>query len=303
MLISICIPCYKRKEYVRETLKSIYEDNDDVLLDDYEVVISDNDPDGELESLTKEFDYDNLHYHKTACEGFLNSYYVLTYAKGEFLKLHNSQVIFRKGALKKMINEINSIRERKPLVFYTNGFLYKNSSVHYDTFDAFNYNLSYWSSWSNGFSIWKEDFDRIINNGLNKLFPHTSLYITQWGKSGFVLNDNHWFDTQRVAGRSGHNKFEAFTIEYPSLIEYCAINGWISSRTQNRILHDIMTQFLPILLFNKYVARVENYDISGYRQNIKKKFPKYAYWVSWACVGIVPFRLVYRKINAMYYDK
>lgn len=43
-LISICIPCYKRVDYVINTLNSIYRDNSDVSLDLYEVIISDNDP-------------------------------------------------------------------------------------------------------------------------------------------------------------------------------------------------------------------------------------------------------------------
>ena len=30
------------------------------------------------------------------CEGFLNSYHVLTYAKGKLLKLHNRQNLLRK---------------------------------------------------------------------------------------------------------------------------------------------------------------------------------------------------------------
>lgn len=42
-LLSICIPCYGRVEYVRKTLKSIFIDNADVPLEKYEVIISDND--------------------------------------------------------------------------------------------------------------------------------------------------------------------------------------------------------------------------------------------------------------------
>lgn len=179
-LLSICIPCYGRVEYVRKTLKSIFIDNADVPLEKYEVIISDNDSNQAIKVLTEEFKYPNLRYFYTNCEGFMNSYYVLTYAQGEFFKLHNSQTLFRKGSLSKIISEIKNNIENKTLIFYTNGLLGSRKSQTYSNFNDFMYNLSYWSSWSNGFNIWKSEFDKIDKNlKLNKLFPHTSLFLTQ----------------------------------------------------------------------------------------------------------------------------
>lgn len=298
-ILSICIPCFKRIQYLRNTLRSIYEENSDVPLSDYEVVISDNDPDYEVKQLLSEFKYDNLFYYATDCEGFMNSYHVLTYGRGSLLKLHNSQVLFRKGTLRFLIEEAKYCLQNKPLFFYTNGFLYKNKSESYLSFDSFFNGLSYWPSWSNGFSIWKEDFDKLGGVSLNPLFPHTSLFITQHDKQTYVLNDKHWFETQRVKGRSGHNKFEAFTIHFPSLIEECYINGWITQKTKQRIFDDILKEFLPILLFNKYIARIENFDITGYKTNIKKYFRRHAFIVSILYVPIVPFKLLVRKLNSL----
>lgn len=294
-IVSICLPCYSRVEYVRKTLQSIYEDNKDVSLNDYEIVISDNDPNQAILSLVAEFDYPNIHYHYTECEGFMNSYHVLTYAQGKLLKLHNSQVTFRKGCLSELVNEVKANMESKPLIFYTNGLLYQNKSAEFKTFDEFFYALSYWPSWSNGFSIWKEDFDKVESISFNKLFPHTSLFITQNDKMSYIVNDHHWFDTQRVKGRSGHNKFEAFTIEFPSLVDVCYQNHWLSLKTKKHILYDIMLEYLPTLLFNKYIARIENYEITGYKENIKQYFPKGAYWITWLCVVLVPFKMIARR--------
>ena len=64
-LISICIPCYKRVDYVINTLNSIYRDNSDVSLDLYEVIISDNDPQKEVLSIIDQFNY--LLKHKSYC--------------------------------------------------------------------------------------------------------------------------------------------------------------------------------------------------------------------------------------------
>lgn len=40
-VLSICIPCYKRINQVRNTLNSIYEANSEISMDDYEVILSD----------------------------------------------------------------------------------------------------------------------------------------------------------------------------------------------------------------------------------------------------------------------
>lgn len=124
-ILSICIPCFKRIQYLRNTLRSIYEENSDVPLSDYEVVISDNDPDYEVKQLLSEFKYDNLFYYATDCEGFMNSYHVLTYGRGSLLKLHNSQVLFRKGTLRFLIEEAKYCLQNKPLFFILTVFCIK----------------------------------------------------------------------------------------------------------------------------------------------------------------------------------
>ena len=297
MLLSICIPCCKRIEQLELTLTSIFQDNSDVPITDYEVILSDNDPLHEIELLVNKFDFENLKYFHTDCEGFLNSYCVLTYAKGTFLKLHNSQAKFKKGSLTKIIDDIRGSQDDKALLFYSNGMLNKNRVLAYDDFNSFMYNLSYWSSSSNGFCIWKDEFDKIGEIKLNPLFPHTSLFLTQHCLGKYIINDEYLFDVQRIPKRGGHNKFKAFTIEYPSLIDAVYKSGYISMKCKKHILNDILFYFLPTLLFNKYVARIECFDIYGYKQNIKKYFPWFSYYLTYMLILIVPFNKLYNRIK------
>lgn len=297
IILSICIPCYGRIDYVRNTLKSIFIDNADVALDEYEVVISDNDPKQAIKQLAEEFKgYSNLKYYHTSCEGFMNSYYVLTYGHGDFLKLHNSQTLFKKGALRAIINEIKKYRESHALIFYTNGLLHKFKSKEYDTFNDFMYHLSYWSSWSNGFNIWKDDFKKLGDIKLNKLFPHTSIFLTQNNAKRYCINDAILFDVQRIPKRGGHNKFEAFTIEYPSLIDDSYKKGDIDVRTKKHILKGIMYEFLPSLIFNKYIARIETFESTGFKKNIKVYFPSYSYYLVLILSVFQPIRLLFRRL-------
>lgn len=296
-LLSICIPCFGRVEYLRNTLNSIYQDNADVNIDRYEVVISDNDPKQAISVLVNEFKmYPNLRYFHTECEGFMNSYHVLKYAQGEFLKLHNSQTLFKKGALRAIINEIKKYRESHALIFYTNGLLHKFKSKEYDTFNDFMYHLSYWSSWSNGFNIWKDDFKKLGDIKLNKLFPHTSIFLTQNNAKRYCINDAILFDVQRIPKRGGHNKFEAFTIEYPSLIDDSYKKGDIDVRTKKHILKGIMYEFLPSLIFNKYIARIETFESTGFKKNIKVYFPSYSYYLVLILSVFQPIRLLFRRL-------
>lgn len=273
-LVSICIPCFGRVKYVRNTLNSIYQDNADVGLDEYEVVISDNDPAGAVGVLVEEFKpYDNLHYFHTECEGFINSYYSLTYGKGGYLLLHNSQELFKKGSLRYIIDLVKNNRGK--YLFFSSGFLLNGSCREYADFDSFMQNVSFWSSWSNAFGIWRSDFDIAKGStSLNKLFPHTSLFLTQHFHKSYVICDAPLFETQFVKGRSGHNKFHAFTYEYPSLIDGAYIKGHITKATRNKILRDILYDYLPLLYFNVKIARRESWSATGFKEDIKVFFPK-----------------------------
>ena len=297
MLLSICIPCYKRVKEVKNTLNSIYENNKDVSLDEYEVIISDNDPEKEIAGLLSEFKYKNLKYFPTSCEGFMNSYYVLTYASGEMLKLHNSQSIFRKGAIRTILDDIKNASSKKSVIFYSNGMLNQNRRMCFDDYNAFMSRLSYWSSWSNGFCIWKESFDEIKDISLNKLFPHTSLFLAQKDTQSYVINDVYLFEVQRVPKRGGHNKFAAFTIEYPSLINDAYERGSINMAVRKKIYRQIMVEMLPTLIFNKYIARIECFEIDGYHKNIKKYFPWYAYYLTFILSVFVPFNKMFNRFK------
>lgn len=302
-LISICIPANGRIEYLRRTLNSIYNEENllECNLNDFEVIVSDNNPDRTLEPLLKEFNYSNLKYFYTECEGFMNSYYVMTYASGIFIKLHNSQEIFNPGALAILINTVKRNSTTKPFVFFTAGLLKKGSVTTYDNFDEFNCNLSYLSSWSNGFSIWKEDFTTIANSVyLNMLFPHSSLFFTQYNKSEFIISDQCLFTTQFVKKRGGHNKFHAFSIEYPSLIDDAYNCGYIKLETKRKIFKDILYNYLPLLFFNVKVAKRESFSSDGFKHDLKVYFPRGSYRVVLCLSFVVPFKIIWRKIKVNY---
>ena len=117
-ILSICIPTYNRLDILRNTILSIYADLGNVSMEDFEVVVSDNSKEHTTQPIISEFKYSNLHYYITECEGFKNSFYALSYGKGDFLKLNNNYTMFKKGTLKILINQLKSLRDSRSQVIY-----------------------------------------------------------------------------------------------------------------------------------------------------------------------------------------
>jgi hypothetical protein len=303
--LSICIPANGRYEYVRNTLKSIYSTSNiaQVNQNDFEVILADNDPKASLKVLCEEFKFHNFHYFNTNCEGFMNSYHSLTFGRAEFLKLHNSQELFNPGALPLLINFIKSNLKSKPLCFFTSALLKTGKVYEYSSFDEFMYRLSYFCTWSNGFSIWREDFNSIESIPLNNIFPQTSLLLTQYFKNKYIVNDQNLFHTQFVPKRSGYNKFQAFSVQVPDLVDDLLHKKIISLRTKNKIYKDILFEFLPLLYFNVNITKRELFSSEHMKDNIRLKFPKYSFYLVVLLSFFIPFKIIWRKLKISFFIK
>jgi hypothetical protein len=301
-LLSICIPVNGRLEYVINTIESIYSEIDlnDELIGEFEVVISDNGNEPILEILKSKYNvrFKNLYFHLSHCDGFMNSIRSLELAKGDLLLLHNSQELFLSGTLVSLLSIIKNYKESKPLMFFSNSFLYYGKSFEYNSFDKFIFKLSYWITWSNGFSIWKDDFDKVIDNHkLNQLFPHTSLLFSQFDKSTYVVNDIKYFKTQNVKNRGGHNKFNAFCVQFPSILNGAYLEKKISNTTRSKILNDILFRYLPLLYFNVIISKREYFSSIGFKNDMKLYFNNFSFYI--VCVLSIFSPLIYlvRKIR------
>lgn len=251
----------------------------DVCEDDFEVIVSDNDPKKVLQCLTNEFNYSNFKYYATDCNGFLNSYYVLTYGTGSLLKLHNNTMLWKPGSLKKFLQIIRNNLEKKSLLFFTNGIRQTYATHQFNDFDRFMCDLSYFSSWSNGFCIWKGDLDANKSIDINEYFPQTSILLTQYYKDSFISSDYPFFELQKVSKKGGYNVFKVFGIDYLGLIEKEYLKGHISKRTFDKFKRQILLKFFPLNFFKTKIIKVENYDTYGLKENLRKYYPWYSYYI------------------------
>jgi len=255
LCLSICIPTNGRIETLKQTLDSIYR-NCTVPFSEFEVILSDNSKNNELEILLESYqEFPNIVYSKTDCEGFLNSINALKLGKGSFLKLHNNYTMFSNEGLAKFISSIKKEEQTKPMIFFKNSG--KDPHREYNSFDSFNSDLSFWNSWSSGFSIWRQDFEEVLDLEVNKMFPHTSLFLSQHFKKIFIINDYVFFENQDVPKKGGYNLFRTFAVDYLKLMEESTVKGHISSATFEKIKKDLYFNFLTIWYYNTKILENE----------------------------------------------
>lgn len=302
--LSICIPTYNRLEILKKTLDSIYADLNGVEMEDFEVIISDNEPNHSTKETIEQFNFENLHYYATTSSGFLNSFDVLKFGNGMFLKLHNNYTMFRKGSLKKMIIEIKENSIEKPVLFYTNGLRQFGKAERFESYDAFMYRLSYFSSWSSGFGIWKEEFENIKNIvEINNYFPQTSLLLTQTQKSNYIINDVPLFDNQDIPKKGGYNIFKVFSVDYVSLIEDAYNRKEISKKTFKKIKTDLLLNYISVRYFKTVIARMDNFEKNDIKESIKIHYSTLMYYLMILTAFFAPVKTLIRKVKVFFYTR
>ena len=297
-ILSICIPTYNRLDILRNTISSIYSDLDGVSLDDFEVVVSDNSKEHTTQPVIEEFKYENLHYYPTDCEGFRNSFFALSYGKSDYLKLNNNYTMFRKGSLRILIEQLKSLKHNKCQVIYTNGLRKIKDVAYYDTFDSYMSGLSYFCSWSAGYGMWREDFERVKNNvEIDKYFPQTSLLLSQSYKYDFAIDDRSLFEDQHVPKKGGYNIFKVFSIDFLNLIHGAYAYGTISEKTYKKIKRDLLYKYLSVRYFKTVIARLDNFEHTGIKKNITVYYAKWQYILMLLVAVCTPLIVIYRKIR------
>lgn len=277
LYLSICIPTNGRISIIKNTLDSIFL-NSNIPHSEFEVVLSDNSSNDDLIKLLEFYkQYPNIRYFKSDCVGFLNSINSLKLGNGEFLKLHNNYTMFIEDGLKELLSFIKAEINQKPVVFFKNTG--ENGLLRYDNFNIFCQSLSYWNTWSTGFSIWKSDFKLLSNNNFDKMFPQVTLLNLLSFKTCFVINENQYFINQEVIGKGGYNLFKTFAVDYLLLMENSMKNNEISTATYYKIKNDLFYNFLVIWYFNTKIKKNNfTFDLSDIYKNISINYGNLGYF-------------------------
>ena len=280
VLVSICIPTYKRGMILEKTLESIYSQLDKSNFDKVEVIVTDNDPDHENElHISKFIEYDNFHYHKNKSKGFLNSLEALKMGKGTLLKLHNVQMLFKQQSINSILRTVEVYKTDKPTLFFSNGVLKSNSTRRLQSFDDFILALSYQCSWSAGYSLWRKDINIISQKCLDKTFPQTSLLFALNNKAYYIIDDSYYCSMQFVKGKGGYNIFKVFGYDFLDMISTYANSDIIKIRTFEKIRKDLAVYFFPKVIFKNLIFKVERFQTKGFIKYLDRHYSRVCIFV------------------------
>lgn len=277
ILLSICIPTFKRGGILVKTLDSIYSQIDESDRDKIEVIVTDNDPEHENELYVYDFKkYSNFHYHKNLSVGFLNSLEALRAGRGALLKLHNVQMAFKKNSVTNILRTIELNKVDKPQLFFSNGVLNLNLVKKEEKFDNFMNTLSYRCSWSAGFALWSNDRDVLHLKLPSDNFPQTCLLFNLHTKKDFLIDDHKHTSMQFVKNKGGYNIFKVFGCEFLDLLDGYLGQGLIKRDTFEKIKADLAAEFFPNIIFKNIIFRFEKFCTKNFVRYLARHYSKIA---------------------------
>lgn len=267
-LLSICIPTNGVARWVVPTLENLYNLGSDEST--FEVVVADNGgEDSDLADVVKKFEeHPNFRYIPTDVKGFYNIVENFSLAKGDYMIKLNHRCILHKGMIEYIIEQAEKYYYEKPLMFFSNGNVKLGRIQEYDTFDAFMYDFSYWSSLSEGLFFWKEDIMRIPNIKFAPMSPNVSLMFDSREKKKFVLIDTRICHDQDASGKYGYDLFNTFAVLYLDLVNEQRIDGYLSKNTFIKIKRDVLNFLSEVYMSIKYYGEFENYSLDGMKESL-----------------------------------
>ena len=265
MLLSICIPTYNRAEYLNETLRSIVVQDRFNKSFDVEIVISDNcssDNTSEIANKYVKMYPDKIRYFRNEVNIFdANFEKVLSYGKGEFLKLNNDTLVHKENTLDIIIETVKSNIEAMKILFFSNGTIQDIATVQVDDLDSFIKLVSYNFTWIGCFGIWKVDFDLIKDFNRKaklRLVQVDILLRLISAKKHVLINNTCIFDSVNPKTKGGYNLFKVFVNNYLSLLRICVKNKQIKKSTYDEERLKLLNEF--ILIWNKRIISEKKYS-------------------------------------------
>ena len=214
-IISLCIPTYNRPEILKKTLDSIYSQG--VSDSSFEVCISDDSSDDRTSIVVEEYlnKHNNIVYRKNnERQIYKNLIEVLKMGRGRLLKLLNDYCLLKENALSDIITFISQFNESTGIVFLKN-----NNDIFFNNIDELFYFGNYHLTWCSSFSIWKKDFDKLLQKRscFDEFFPHFDLLINSSNDNYAVYSKNP-FVLQKAHNQGGYHLPNEFIIRLFKMI-------------------------------------------------------------------------------------
>ncbi|SDT46839.1 Glycosyl transferase family 2 [Mucilaginibacter mallensis] len=287
--LSICIPTYNRSNYLQDVLESFVNEPEFIETDEIEIVISDNCSTDNTESIAREYvnKYPTKIKYNRNSENIVDGNFekVLSMGSGAILKLNNDTLVLNKGSLAPLLQNIKYCCENNLTPFLLNGTMpvYKEPIVCKNA-SSFIATVSYSCTWIGGFCISRESFQKIDNfsqeYSLQLVQVDVLMRLLKKGCEFLVIPDK-FYQSIVPAKKGGYNLPKVFLTNYFKILrKYLVSTEEIKVlREEKRIM--LFKFVLPwiVTISNDANKKASNFtfDISGYKEVVKKEFSALTY--------------------------
>lgn len=278
LVLSLCIPTNGALNWVLPVIDSIYAQGCDDAL--FEVIVSDNAKNAELQQAIEDYGRDNLYYYPSDAKGFLNIVSSFKKAKGDYCKLINHRAKIVNGALKQLLALVERYKYEQPVIYCTNGVLGSDKDeIYCKDINELVWNLHYFCSWMAGIGIWRKDIPNLEGIKYNELFPNTTILFEQrTAQSAYLLWNGKFFNEQSGRGKGCYNLFHTFAVVFPDMLKDLKDRGRITPKAFDKVLADLygcLKGFYRNLVINDPDT---SFDLTGIRKNLAVYYPWYTYY-------------------------
>lgn len=266
-ILSLCIPTNGVKEWIFPVLNSIY--SQDVNLEKFEVVITDNGGNNFIQEILPDFNYSNLHYFRSTEQGFVNQITCFKNSIGIFCKMLNHRSCLLPGALNKMIEVVERYKSTKPILYFSDYRLKcDNKFLECRDYDDFANYLHYWITWSAGVGIWDVDKSALDKISFDLMFPHIALMFDIRKSSQSVIWNEKFQIMLSDGGKGGYNVFYTFAVVFLNLMKRIECENKISSSVFHNI-KDKLRIFLSELYYTEILRpTIHTFETSNIKESI-----------------------------------
>jgi glycosyltransferase involved in cell wall biosynthesis len=242
-LLSLCIPTFKRLEYLEKTVESITCQDEFIHSGQVELIISDNGSNDGTESYLRELcemypDKIIINNFDTNQGPFLNFLKAFSLAKGEFLKLNNDTQLHNPGSLRFMLDKLMEFKEEKNTIILFSHLKQHESLVSkYDNLDSLMKDFSFWITWAVPFGLRREQFNlvrHLFESEDLDFFRHVRVafnLVIQYSQLVRICAKEDIYRPVEAKGKGGYDLVDAFVVEYLNLIADLYDQGLITHTT------------------------------------------------------------------------
>lgn len=266
LLLSICIPTNGAVQWILPVLDSIYQQDAD--RNKFEIIVTDNGKDSELEKYLGKYVDKNFHYYRTNDEGFLNLVTSLQKGNGLFCKMLNHRSVLVPGAIQRWLDLINKYKEEQPIIYCSDGNLALPKETLCQNLDEFVSKMTYWLSWSGGIGFWKQDVDKIKDIILDEMFPNASIILNIRNESKYLIWNEKFQNMLDDSGKGGYDLFETFAIVFLDLFNDLRIHKRIKKKTFIQLKESLFSNICGLYYTEVFHKSKHTFIIQDVKDNI-----------------------------------